>query len=418
MTVRIKYFLLFAILLQLGNSPLMAQLSISEFIRSAKTDFELTTFDEQIRYLDTKPYRLSPLRQVEFRTKNNQLDPSRQDYGLRFSPANPWEVKNNSNYFKQYKTVLSLEKDLAFKEALVNRYNLVATLLYFKEIKALKEENSRLITTQLSILEKQQNSDFFNGEDYLELKLDQMDKSVASEEAAFDLENQLRKMTGVYADVSQAPINWTYNHILSVDRIIFITDSLYQLQSTPVTLTYRENKIDLANQEYLLEKSNINIGFLQTTYEEYRTEQDRRPWSISLGVTIPVTNPNKGDMTKRKLDAIEATHERDETKAELHTGRIVSYEQLKSLISRYRDIQVKIEALNVGTLSGTLKAFKEDNPMVVIRFNGNILKLKAVEIKLRHSIVLTYIEFLGHTDAIQQQPLVNYLSAHLEPIGF
>ncbi len=397
--------------------PCSAQLSIREFLQTAKSDLELTSFDEQIRYLDTKPYRLSPLRQMEFRTKNNQLDPSRQDYGLRFSPANPWELKNNSNYFRQYRTTLALERELALKEALTTRYNLIAELLYFREIKKLKEDNSRLITNQLSILERQANSDLFNGEDYLELKLDQMDRMVELEEAVFEMDNQLRKMSVISANVSDVSIGWTYADILSVERIAQVSDSLMSVQSTPVTVTYRENKIQLANQEYLLEKSNINLGFLQTTYEEYRTEQDRKPWSISLGITIPITNPNKGDMTKRRLDAIEATHDRDEAKAEFQNERLLTHEQLMSLIKRYRDIREKITALNVGSLSGTLKAIKDENPIAAVRFNGNLLKLKELEIKLRHNIVLSYIEFLNSTDNIQQLPAINYLSGHLEPIG-
>lgn len=416
--MHIRNFLSLYLLLSLACGQSVAQMSISEFLQSAKSDSKLTSFDEQIRYLETKPYRLSPLRQVEFRTKNNQLDPSRQDYGLRFSPANPWEIKNNSNYFQQYKTVLSLEKELALKDALITRYNLVAELLYYRELKTLKEEDKRLVTTQISILEKQSNSDFFSGEDYLELKLDQMDKTVELEEASFDLDNQLRKMSGICKEISRNKIEWQYNDIPSVEKIEKVTDSLHALQSTPAELTYRENKISLANQEFLLEKSNINVGFLQTTYEEYRTEQNRKPWSISLGVTIPIANPNKGDMTKRRLEAIEATHDRDETKTELQTEKILSHEQLKSLIKRYRDIQDKISALNVGTLSETLKAIKDDNPMVAIRFNGNLIKLKGIEIKLKHSIVLTYIEFLGHTDIIQQQPLLNYFSSQLDVIGF
>lgn len=397
--------------------PCSAQVSIREFLQTAKSDLELTSFDEQIRYLDTKPYRLSPLREMEFRTKNNQLDPSRQDYGLRFSPANPWELKNNSNYFRQYRTTLALERELVLKEALTTRYNLIAELLYFREIKKLKEDNSRLITTQLSILERQANSDLFNGEDYLELKLDQMDRMVELEEAVFEMDNQLRKMSVLSANVSDVSIGWTYADILSVERIAQVSDSLMSVQSTPVTVTYRENKIQLANQEYLLEKSNINLGFLQTTYEEYRTEQDRKPWSISLGITIPITNPNKGDMTKRRLDVIEATHDRDEAKVEFQTERLLSHEQLRSLIKRYRDIREKITALNVGSLSGTLKAIKDENPMAAVRFNGNLLKLKELEIKLRHNIVLAYIKFLNSTDNIQQPPAVNYLSGRLEPIG-
>jgi hypothetical protein len=397
--------------------PTRAQVTMTEFLRSVKTDYKVSSYETQITYLDAKTYRLSPLQKLEFRTRSNQLDPDRQDFGLRFTPANPWEIRSNNHYFQQYKSVLSYERDLALKEALVVRYSLIVDLLYFREIKALKEEAQRLVNAQVSIMEKQRQSDFFNAEDYVELKLDQMDRSVEFEEANFDLLNQFRKVEGAYPTASGQTVDWKYDQILSVDRIGYVIDSLYGLQLAPVSLKYRESMIDLANQEYKLEKSNINIGFVQAQYEPYRVEQDRKPWNVSLGVTIPITNPNKGDMTKRKLEAIEAEHERDETKAEIKTLTISSREQLKSLLLRYHDIKQKIQSLNVGVLSGTLNAIRDENPMATIRFNENLLKLRAIEVKLRQSILTTYIEFLGHTDIIQQTPLINFLSPRLEVIG-
>jgi len=413
----ITHFFTLTTLALLASIKIQAQVTIQEFLRSVKSDYDVSSYEAQISYLDTKTYRLSPLQKLEFRTRSNQLDPDRQDYGLRFTPANPWEMRSNNQYFQQYKSVLSFERDLARKEALIARYSLIIDLLYFREIKALKEEAQRLVNVQVSIMEKQRQSDFFNAEDYVELKLDQMDRSVEFEEANFDLLNQFRKVEGVYPSASEQTVDWKYEQILSVERIGYVTDSLYGLQLVPVSLKYRESMIDLANQEYKLEKSNINVGFVQAQYEPYRVEQDRKPWNVSLGVTIPITNPNKGDMTKRKLEAIEAEHERDETKAEIKTLTIAAREQLKSLMVRYQDIKQKIHALNVGTLSSTLNAIRDENPMATIRFNQNVLKLKAIEVKLRQSILITYIEFLGHTDTIQQTPLINFLSPRLESIG-
>lgn len=411
------YFLTLTTLGLFVTLSLRAQITMQEFLRSASSDHEVTSYEEQIHFLDAKTYRLSPLQKLEFRTRSNQLDPDRQDYGLRFTPANPWEIRSNNQYFQQYKSVLSYERDLALKEALINRYNLITGLMYFREIKSLKEEAQRLVNVQITIMEKQRQSDFFNAEDYVELKLDQMDRSVEFEEANFDLLNQFRRVEGMYPAASEQTVDWDYDYVLTVDRLAQVVDSLYGQQLPSTSIKHRESKIDLANQEYKLEKSNINVGFVQAQYEHYRIEQDRKPWNISLGVTIPITNPNKGDMTKRKLEAIEAQHERDETKEEVKTLTSASREQLKSLIVRYQDIKEKIHALNVGSLSSTISALKDDNPMASIRFNQNLLKLKAIEVKLRQSILTAYIEFLGHTDIIQQQPLLNFLSPRLESIG-
>jgi hypothetical protein len=391
---------------------------MSEFLLSANDDSKTNSFGVQMDYLDKRPYRLSPLRRMEFRTESNQLDPSRQDYGMRFNPANPWEIKNNNNYYAQYRSVLALQHDLALKDALIDRYDLIIKLLYYKAIRNIREENNRLTATQLSIIEKQQHSDYFNGEDFVKLKLDQIDQTVEMEEVTFDLDDQLRKMAAFYPEIAKGPIDWKYEDIISVDRVEQVVDSLIDVQSTPATLLYRESQIELANREYLLEKSNINIGFLQTQYQHFRIEQDRSPWSLSLGVTIPISNPNKGDMTKRKLEVIEAQHELDETATEIQSDKIVTYQQLKSLFTRYRDIEKKVTDLRESGLGSTLSALKEDNPVISLRFDANVLKLKMLEVKIRQNILLTYVDFLGYTDVVQQRPLLNFLTDELEHIGF
>jgi len=401
----------------LGSSLLRAQVSMSEFLRSAGSDAAFTSYDEQVKYLDGRPYRLSPLRRVEFRTGSNQLDPSRQDYAFRFSPANPWENKNNNSYYEQYRSVLSLKSNLALKDALAHRYNLIIRLLYFEAIKKVKEANTELTAAQIAVLEKQRQSDFFNGEDFVEMKMNQMDEMVALEEVTFDFEDQRRRMAVLYPPMAAGEINWRYENILSVDRIENIVDSLFGVNVTQATLLYRDHQIELANREYLLEKSNVNIGFLQTQYQHYRIEQDRKPWNISLGIAIPITNPNKGDMTRRKLEVIDAQHRRDETELSLQSGKIASRDQIKNLIMRYRNIQKKINALNIGSLSNILGNMKDDNPVVRLRFSENILRLKTIEIKIRQDILVSYIEFLVLTDTIQQQPLINYLTENLEYIG-
>lgn len=391
-----------------------AQVSISQFILTANVDPELRMLEDQIRFLDKKEYRLSPLQRTEIRTQNNQLDISRQEYAIRLTPTNPWESRSNSRYFSQYRNVLSHERSLQLKDALLQRYNFVVTFLYLSELKQLGDEGKRLIDLQVAILERQRNSDYFKGEDYVELKLDQMDKSVEAEEAAVDIESHLRAMAEVYPEVSIKTVNWKTEDIISIENIEKVSDNLLNALATSPTLLYRDSQIELANREYALEKANFNFGFIQTTYENFRIEQGRKPWSISGGITLPITNPNKGDMSKRKLEVIEAEHKREDTETKISMQQHAVAEELKSLIRRYHDIKSKRESLNVGSLSRTLAAVSEENPVAMIRFQENLLKLQAIELKLKQNILSTYVKVLGLTDAIQQTPLINFLSEGLE----
>jgi hypothetical protein len=395
--------------------PLRAQVTISigQFIQSTERDADLVSMTNQLEYLAGKPYKLAPIQKLEFRTRSNQLDPARQDYAIRVNPANPWEVRNSNNYFKAYQLVLSTEKEIAFKNALVERYTLVVEYMFFLAERKLREDRKKLIDTQVAILERQQGSSFFDPKDYLELKVDQTTSMVELEESAFDIDNQGRKIAGKYPGAESPQVSWDNEHIISVKNLERVIDSLLREEIPSTAIAYQEHKINVATQEYKLEKSNIGLGYIQTQYQPYRTDQDREPWNIAVGFTIPIFNPNKGDMAKRKLDVIEAQHDLAEEKSERLKKTTFLYEKIKAQLVRYNEIEKKINDLNSGTLAASLRNFDSGNPIVVVRFNTNIIKLRLLQAKLQQSILNAYVEFLGYTDRLQKRPLINYLSEGL-----
>lgn len=400
------------------NVEVSGQVTVSEFLRSAKDDREVRLFEEQLSYLQQKPYQLSPLQKLEVRTRSNQLDPARQDYALRLNPANPWEVRHNNNYFKEFQLVLATRKAIVLKEVLAARYKLVIDFMYYRELKALAEEDKKLAEAALAVLGMQQYSDSFKGDDFVKLNLEHLNKVVALEEVSFEMDNQMDHIVEKHPAAFDQNIEWDYQRILSIDQIEMVVDSLFTAEGSNIALAYQEGKVNLANQEFKLERSNINVGFLQTQYEPYRIEQNRKPWNISMGITIPIANPNKGDMTKRKLEVIEAQYDLDEKRGELQSQRVMLHRRLKNLITRYRLTKLKMDELRNGTLAKTLTEMKGNNPLAAIQFNANTLKLQGIVLKLRQSILSTYIEFLSSTDRLQQHPITNYMSSDFEEIGF
>jgi hypothetical protein len=111
------FFFLFVMVSFLSN----AQVSMEDFLLDALNEPAIKSFANQNTFLDSKPFRLAPIRQLQFRTESNQLDPERQDYSLRLSPANPWEMKRNNEYFKSYKEMLQLDRERLVKESLMAR---------------------------------------------------------------------------------------------------------------------------------------------------------------------------------------------------------------------------------------------------------------------------------------------------------
>jgi hypothetical protein len=395
---------------------LYAQSRFGSFIRAAKDDPAVSMFDLQVEYLNGKPYRLAPIQKLELRTETNQLDPSRQEYALRVAPANPWELRQNNQYFKELKSSVALEKGIVLKEVLIERYTLIIELATYAGLRDLAQRKLELTQTSLSMLEKQQLSGYFDGEDYVDLKLEEMDKAVDVDEASYEADNAARKVTALFPDAMLSVKSWTLSDIVTIEQIEKLLDSLQTSMPEATSLSYYQKKIDLADREYKLERNNINFGYIQAKYQDFRIEQGRKPWSIGLGVTIPVFNPNKGDMTKRKLESIESQQELKEAKVELGKDQVRLREQLRDLIASHRKIEDKVKALNISSLARTLNNMQKSNPVAGVKFQGNLIKLEELALKLKQNILITYTEWLASTDALQQLPLTNYLSRNLETL--
>ena len=372
--------------------------------------------DAQISYLQSKPYRLSPLQKLEFRTRNRELMYTQQEYALRFNPANPWEMRSNNKYFEEYSSSLSLEKEVALKSALVDRYNLVILYLYYYELKSLAELNEKLVEQQLSILERQSASSFFDADEYVKLKVEQLDRSVEKEETDFDWQSQKSAVSQLHPAASGMNIAWETYSFIAMDRMERVADSLNTQTISPLEVAYRKQQVNVARSQYNLEKSNINLGFLQTSYDRRRVNQDRTPINISLGVTIPIVNPNKGDMARRKLKEIESEYELKSAQIEDQASQDISYLKLKESITRYHDLQRKIEELKNSSLQKDLTLLKSGDPLIALQFEAGLNKLRVLQSKLRRKALTYYIEFLTKSDHLQQKPIINYLSGNLAPL--
>jgi hypothetical protein len=394
-----------------------SQVTVAEFIGSAADAPEVKSAAAQISYLETKPYRLSPLQKMEFRTQNRELLYTQQEYALRFNPANPWEVQRNNKYFQEYQTSLSFEKEVALKTALVDRYNLVILYLYYYELKALAVESDQLVTKQLAILERQSASSFFDADEYVKLKVDQLDKTVEKEETDFDWQSQKSAVSQLDPSASGKNVEWENQLLISIERMERVADSLNTQAVSPLEVAYRQQKVNVARSQYNLEKSNINLGFLQTSYDRRRVNQDRTPFNISLGVTIPITNPNKGDMARRKLDEIESEYELNAARIDDQASQDVSYQKLKESITRYRDLQNKINELKNSSLQKDLTLLKGGDPLIALQFESGLNKLRVLQSKLKRKALTYYVEFLTESDHLQQKPLINFLSDKLTPLN-
>jgi hypothetical protein len=406
-----RFFFIFFLV---SGTPSFAQLTVAGFLRSASADNQLKNTEERLRYMNEKPYKLSPLQRLEFRTQNRELQSTQQAYALRVMPSNPWEVRYNNEYFRAFTKSLQLEQQMDLKKALADRYKAVVDFMYYNEMHALLQQREKLIQDQLLILEQQSGSTYFDAEDYLKLQVEQLDATVESEQVEFDLLDISNNINLLYGNVVAGALDWKNEHVITVQQIKEIVANASASSLSSLSVQYQQQKVALAASDYKLEKANINVGFLQTEFDHRRVEQNRTPFNISLGVTIPIVNPNKGDMAKRKLQLIDSEFKLDRTMNQQRNDNMISEDRINRLIVRYQSLTERVKKLHDEDQGATLAIIKNGDPKFSLRFNQNLLKLNVLVVQLQRELRMAYLNFLESSDRLQAQPLVNYLSENLE----
>mgnify|MGYP003664860122 CR=1 FL=1 len=389
-----------------------AQVSMESFLTAVLEDPLIRTFDEQDSYLNASPSSLAPVKELELRTESNQLDGGRQEYALRVKPSNPWEVKRNNEYFNTYQELLSLDRQRELKNMLKIRYETIIEWTYLQEQKTLKEDDQKLSDALVSMLEAQQFSSFFDANEYAELKIEQIEKTASLEDLYFEEDKLINTIAKLYPYAQNQTISWSMDDLISIDKLQMIT-ALGEINTGEGEIAYREKKIALAKSEMALEKTNIDMGYLQAKYEQYRIEQDRSPWSIGLGVTIPIFNPNKNKITQRKLEMIEAEGELNEANILQESGFNMASQKIKQFIIRYRKLEKQLESMDVDALAKRLQEMKSSNPVVMIQLKRSMIKSKTIAARLKKEIYLAYIDYLSYAEMLQQSPFKNYLSQEM-----
>ena len=410
-----KIFFVFLIV-SASCGEVTAQVATGEFIRSAFQDHEVRTFDDQLLFLSQRSYRMPAIREVQLRTQNRELLRTQQEYELRVSPANPWEIKANNEYYKNFAGSLSVQREIALRDALLERYWTVIEIVYFQEMKETSAQGMLTLKQQLAILENQVGSSYFDPDEFAELKVDELDYGLELEEYDHELSNQIYRVERMYPEAHQKSVTWTAKEIIPVNRIKEVADSLSDASVRSSLIAYQQQQVLLAQSHHTLEKRNFNLGFVQGSYDRRRVNQERTPYNISAGVTIPIFNPNKGDMARRKLQVIEAEYDLKEAQDESRIDKQILEKRLGSVVSRYASLKSRAEDLRNSNFAQTLSEIKGGDPLMYVQFNERLRRLEMLLIKVHRDILLTYVEYLSYIDHLQQMPLINFLDPQLRQI--
>ena len=171
----------------------------------------------------------------------------------------------------------------------------------------------------------------------------------------------------------------------------------------------------LDEQRIVVEKAEgrRNIGYIQAEYDRWSGNEFAKHFGVQIGVRLPITNADKPDLSRRKLNLIE-------DKADIVREKTVLDVQCE-LLKLDLDYLFSQNGLITGAIENDilLKLLRQDRnlkPKGLIEAQKSILKMKKYEKLIRWDIYKSFIDYLYYSGKLVDVPVRNYLSEKLEEI--
>jgi len=407
-------FSLIFILIFGSSVSIYAQFSMEAFLATSRSDLALKPVEAKMSFLKTNDFSGPWINRLEFRAGSDNLDLNVEDFRLRITPGNPAELKANNRYYDKQKALLNIEYQETLADAIKDRYRLLIEH-YFEYNKKETLEKQISINRQLIDMMTKSTGEYpLDLSDLIDAQSDDLDMTIKIEDSKIyidELEYTMREWLPFSEN-----INWDEQDLMDIDGILKLFSEMREQEIMQhIELTRLEQKNALEAERYSIEKSEAlrNIGYIQGSYVTDRGDVASEHFGYQIGVRIPIVNPDKPALNRRKLDLMDDEAElKDEQdiyrkKIELAELRIDHY------AVQYREIESKLEALSKQNLLNFQTPDKNIKMTDLLKMNEYYLDLLDKKRNTGKNIFRNYLEYLDLSGKISELPLKNYLSKSL-----
>lgn len=395
----LAYFFLLLI-----SSSLYSQLKVENVLSQPLSINEMSQVLAREDFLSTHKFNSPWLRDVDVRVRSNDQEIGLEDYKIRFSFLNPFEIRANKDYRKMLMSQQSFERKKTINEVLLSRYELLieANFLY-ESINTVKEHLGNLTDIKSIIL-----TENFNLSDALDLE-----HEITKTELSLSELNQKVNI------INQVFSYWGFNEMPDWDLFTWVsTDQMIKLLDTnsdePSSMSLLNKKQKLAQEESIMTikkaESRSNIGFVQAEYDLERGNEFQEHIGFQIGVSIPIFNSDKPDLQRRKLELIEDKASISQFAEDEKQEKNLEMLRITELINQSRMIEKKIVSLQE-----LKKLIDESQPDIdnYQKITEYEFFLKSKQVSYYGDIRSRYIKLLSDQGKLSDQPYLNYISFDL-----
>ncbi len=394
---------IFSILLIFSSTVAFSQFNVTRFLESSPTNTELNIVSEQIAYFENNNFNSPWLREVEFRMRVSNLEEGLNDYRVRLSPLNPFEVKANKNHKDLIGKQLELQRQVSLSELLKSRYTMIVRILSLQEEMNLEKQNLKTLD-QLKLLAKEDKSDL------VKIDFDLTKSKIRLIEYEGRLSELITELKIYYPFDGKILIN--FDQIIGVEEIRSRLMENDKLEFNSILYENKKLEMEIEKSELNIRETESfsNIGFVQAEFRERRGETFNEQFGIQFGFTIPIVNPDRPDLQVRRLNMIEEEQNLSIYKLKIDKEVQQIENQLDVLFKKWDLLNSKnSEINNLLDLNTTDLEFLFELIIYQQALNQRLAEA-------RYAITLNYLEWLELSGLLVSSPLRNHLSKASEQL--
>lgn len=367
------------------------------------------------------------LRDMDFRIRNDALDPDNMRYTLRLEPRGLGEGRA-ARLYNATEVRRSKDRDkLLFNRALLDRYLIAVDCLMWASLHRLNGELIAVLEDRIRVLEKMKDTEDFNISDLIEAeadltKLRAQDLDVEKEQGV--LEQRIAMQMGLADPTAFGGLD--VSGLVSVDSIVAeVEKGLYVLDTGHVYLDYLKRNLDLAETRYKLEvaQGRQYLNHLSFSYdvgeriEEMNRRDDgknydlARAYAFEVGFRLPFLTDGRQDINRRKEDLLSEREDYAQQRREMEDIMRKDLRDIRSLVIQHRYLKAR-----EGQVDGesSLKKYLQmagADPLAMLSIKAANLRNRLKQEEVRFGIILNWIKVLDAAGQLSEEPLRNYLAA-------
>jgi hypothetical protein len=396
--------IIIALLLTASALPAAAQFNVEEYLSRAATELDIQSIQAQRQYIKDANFRSPLLREVEFRMRARDMQEGIRDYRFRVSPLNPFERRANKEHTKLLAMQLESESLVAFSSVLNRRYKLLIEYYYLTAMEKIGTDENTRYGQLMKAWRHQGNA----GEELIEL-----DRRILLNDLQLeDLKAEQRELAYlIRMDYEfSGDIDLSSFAMVTVDQVNDHLVSSEEGQNIYVLNEENKAQISQADWEINKQESFSNLGYLQAEYRAYRGETINENLGFQLALQLPIVNPDRPDLARRRLDVIEDEQEVKEVEREVNLTIFSRENDLKTKIAQFQRLEKKLASFDAIPPSG----YSNAKAMLELVNYKHDLSRRITD--LYESILRLYIDWLDYKGLLSTDPLLNYLSASRTPL--